>query len=547
MISVDNVSVEFSGTVLFKDITFNINETDRIALMGKNGAGKSTLLKIIAGVNKPTRGKISAPKDAIIAYLPQHLLTDDDSTVFEETSKAFAKILDMKKQMDEFNHQLETRTDYESDEYSKIIEQVSELSEKYYSIEEINFDAEIEKTLLGLGFLRADFARPTSEFSGGWRMRIELAKILLQKPDLILLDEPTNHMDIESIQWLEDFLVNSAKAVIVISHDKTFVDNITNRTIEVTMGRIYDYKVPYSQYLQLRKERREQQQKQFDDQAKQIADIEGFIERFKGTYSKTLQVQSRVKMLEKIEIVQVDEVDTSALNLKFPPAPRSGNYPVIIDSLGKKYGDHVVFQDASLTIARGEKIAFVGKNGEGKSTLVKAIMGEIDFDGKLQLGHNSMIGYFAQNQASRLEEDITVFETIDKIAFGDVRTKIKDILGAFMFSGDAIDKKVKVLSGGEKTRLAMIKLLLQPVNLLILDEPTNHLDIKTKDILKDALRAFDGTLILVSHDRDFLDGLATKVFEFGNKRIKEHFEDINGFLRNKKMENLKEIERKVAS
>jgi ATP-binding cassette subfamily F protein 3 len=545
MISVDSVSVEFSGTTLFKDITFNINENDRIALMGKNGAGKSTLLKIISGNSKPTRGKISAPKDAIIAYLPQHLLTDDNSSVFEETSKAFSKILDMKKQMEELNHQLETRTDYESDEYSKIIEQVSELSEKYYSIEEINFDAEIEKTLLGLGFLRTDFTRPTSEFSGGWRMRIELAKILLQKPDLILLDEPTNHMDIESIQWLEDFLVNNAKAVIVISHDKTFVDNITNRTIEVTMGRIYDYKVPYSQYLQLRKERREQQQKQFDDQAKQIADIQGFIDRFKGTYSKTLQVQSRVKTLEKIEIVQVDEVDSSALNLKFPPAPRSGNYPVIVDGLTKRYGDHVVFQDASMTISRGEKVAFVGKNGEGKSTMVKAIMGQIEVEGKMQLAHNSMIGYFAQNQASLLEEDITVFQTIDQIAQGDIRSKIKDILGAFMFGGDAIDKKVKVLSGGEKTRLAMIKLLLQPVNLLILDEPTNHLDIKTKDILKDALRAFDGTLILVSHDRDFLDGLANKVFEFGNKRVKEHFEDINGFLRNKKMENLKEIERTV--
>jgi ATP-binding cassette, subfamily F, member 3 len=545
MISVDSVSVEFSGTTLFKDITFNINENDRIALMGKNGAGKSTLLKIISGNSKPTRGKISAPKDAIIAYLPQHLLTDDNSSVFEETSKAFSKILDMKKQMEELNHQLETRTDYESDEYSKIIEQVSELSEKYYSIEEINFDAEIEKTLLGLGFLRTDFPRPTSEFSGGWRMRIELAKILLQKPDLILLDEPTNHMDIESIQWLEDFLVNNAKAVIVISHDKTFVDNITNRTIEVTMGRIYDYKVPYTQYLQLRKERREQQQKQFDDQAKQIADIEAFIERFKGTYSKTLQVQSRVKTLEKIEIVQVDEVDSSALNLKFPPAPRSGNYPVIVDGLTKRYGDHVVFQDASMTISRGEKVAFVGKNGEGKSTMVKAIMGQIEVEGKMQLAHNSMIGYFAQNQASLLEEDITVFQTIDQIAQGDIRSKIKDILGAFMFGGDAIDKKVKVLSGGEKTRLAMIKLLLQPVNLLILDEPTNHLDIKTKDILKDALRAFDGTLILVSHDRDFLDGLANKVFEFGNKRVKEHFEDINGFLRNKKMENLKEIERTV--
>jgi ATP-binding cassette subfamily F protein 3 len=546
MISVDSVSVEFNSSALFSNISFNINENDRIALMGKNGAGKSTLLKIIAGVNKPTRGKVSAPKDAVIAYLPQHLLTEDNCTVFEEASKAFSKVLDMKKQMDELNAQLETRTDYESEEYYKLIEDVSELSEKYYSIEEINFDAEVEKTLMGLGFLRSDFNRPTHEFSGGWRMRIELAKILLQKPDLILLDEPTNHMDIESIQWLEDFLVNNAKAVIVISHDKTFVDNITNRTIEVTMGRIYDYKATYSHYLQLRKERREQQQKQYEDQQKEIAEIKEFIERFKGTYSKTLQVQSRMKMLEKIEIIEVDEVDTSALNLKFPPAPRSGSYPVIVESLTKKYGDHVVFQDASLTIERGEKIAFVGKNGEGKSTLVKAIMGEIDFDGKLQLGHNSMIGYFAQDQASKLDGELSVFQTIDQIAVGEIRTKIKDILGAFMFSGDTIDKKVKVLSGGEKTRLAMIKLLLQPVNLLILDEPTNHLDIKTKDILKDALKAFDGTLILVSHDRDFLDGLATKVFEFGNKRIREHFEDINGFLRNKKMENLREIERKVA-
>lgn len=543
MISVDNVTVEFNGSALFSDITFNINDNDRIALMGKNGAGKSTLLKIIAGVNKPTRGKVSAPKDAIIAYLPQHLLTQDTATVFEEASMAFSKILNMKKQIDELNTQLETRTDYESDEYARIIEDVSELSEKYYSIEEINFDAEVEKTLLGLGFLRSDFTRATGEFSGGWRMRIELAKILLQKPDLILLDEPTNHMDIESIQWLEDFLINNAKAVIVISHDKTFVDNLTNRTIEVTMGRIYDYKTNYTHYLQLRKERREQQQKQFDDQAKQIADIEQFIERFKGTYSKTLQVQSRVKMLEKIEIVEVDEVDSSALNLKFPPAPRSGNYPVIIEGLTKKYGDHTVFKDVSLTIARGERIAFVGKNGEGKSTLVKAIMGEIGFDGKVQLGHNALIGYFAQNQASLLDEELTVFQTIDYVAQGDVRTKIRDILGAFMFGGDAIDKKVKMLSGGERTRLAMIKLLLQPVNLLILDEPTNHLDIKTKDILKDALKAFDGTMILVSHDRDFLDGLATKVFEFGNKRVKEHFEDINGFLRNKKIENLREVER----
>ena len=545
MISVDAVAVEFSGTTLFSDITFNINEKDRIALMGKNGAGKSTLLKIIAGKDKPTRGKVSAPQNAVIAYLPQHLLTEDNCTVFEEASKAFVSIVAMKKEMEELNHKLETRTDYESDAYMGIIERVSELSEKYYSIEDINVDADVEKTLLGLGFLREDFKRLTNEFSGGWRMRIELAKILLQKPDLILLDEPTNHMDIESIQWLEDFLVNNAKAVIVISHDKAFVDNITNRTIEVTMGRIYDYKVPYSQYLQLRKERREQQQKQYEDQQKEIADIQEFIDRFKGTYSKTLQVQSRVKMLEKIKVIEVDEVDTSHLNLKFPPAPRSGNYPVIVEGMTKKYGDHVVFKDASMSIERGQKVAFVGKNGEGKSTMVKAIMGEIDFEGKVQVGHNSMIGYFAQNQASLLDEDLTVFQTIDNIALGEIRTKIKDILGAFMFSGDAIDKKVKVLSGGEKTRLAMIKLLLQPVNLLILDEPTNHLDIKTKDILKDALKAFDGTVILVSHDRDFLDGLADKVFEFGNKRVREHFEDINGFLRNKKMENLREIERKA--
>jgi ATP-binding cassette, subfamily F, member 3 len=505
------------------------------------------LLKIIAGVNKPTKGKISAPKDAVIAYLPQHLLTEDNCTVFEEASKAFAKILWMKNRIDELNVQLETRTDYESEEYSKIIEEVSDLGENYYIIEEVNFDAEIEKTLMGLGFVRSDFNRSTSEFSGGWRMRIELAKILLQKPDLILLDEPTNHMDIESIQWLEDFLVNNAKAVMVISHDKTFVDNITNRTIEITMGRIYDYKVNYSHYLQLRRERREQQQKQFEDQQKEIASIQEFIDRFKGTYSKTLQVQSRVKMLEKIEIIEVDEVDTSSLNLKFPPAPRSGNYPVTVEDLTKTYGDYVVFKNANMVIERGQKVAFVGKNGEGKSTLVKAIMGEIEYQGKVQLGHNSMIGYFAQNQASMLDEDLTVFQTIDHIAVGDIRTKIKDILGAFMFSGDTIDKKVKVLSGGERTRLAMIKLLLQPVNLLILDEPTNHLDIKTKDILKDALKAFDGTLILVSHDRDFLDGLATKVFEFGNKRIKEHFEDINGFLRNKKLENLREIERTVTA
>jgi len=545
MISIDGLAVAFSGNTLFSDVTFNINDNDRIALMGKNGAGKSTMLKIIAGVDKPTRGKVTAPNGAVIAYLPQHLLVKDDSNVFEETSKAFATVLALKKEIEELNHQLETRTDYESDAYMKIIERVSEVSEQYYSIEEVNFDAEVEKTLLGLGFLREDFTRPCSEFSGGWRMRIELAKILLQKPDLILLDEPTNHLDIESIQWLEDFLVNSAKAVMIISHDKAFVDNITNRTIEVTMGRIYDYKVNYSHYLELRKERRQHQQKAFDEQQRFIADTTEFIERFKGTYSKTLQVQSRVKMLEKLEPIEVDEVDTSALSLKFPPAPRSGNYPLIVSDLTKKYGDHVVFQNASLTIERGEKIAFVGKNGEGKSTLIKAIMKQIDYEGGLELGHNSMIGYFAQNQASLLDEELTVFQTIDTIATGDIRTKIRDILGAFMFGGEASAKKVKVLSGGEKTRLAMIKLLLEPVNLLILDEPTNHLDIKTKDILKEALVAFDGTIILVSHDRDFLSGLATKVFEFGNKRIKEHFEDINGFLRNKKMDNLKEIERKV--
>jgi ATP-binding cassette subfamily F protein 3 len=544
MISVDNVSVEFSGNPLFSDITFNINDKDRIALMGKNGAGKSTLLKIIAGVNKPTKGKVSAPGDAVIAYLPQHLLTEDNATVFEETAKAFAGNLAMQTELEELNLQLETRTDYESDEYMDIITRVSELSEKFYSLEEVNYDAEIEKILKGLGFSREDFTRPTSEFSGGWRMRIELAKILLQNPDLILLDEPTNHMDIESIQWLEDFLINSAKAVIVISHDRAFVDNITNRTIEVTMGRIYDYKVPYTHYLQLRKERLEQQQKQFNDQQKMIAETTEFIERFKGTYSKTLQVQSRVKMLEKLEIVEVDEVDTSAINIKFPPAPRSGNYPVIAEYVTKSYDDHLVFKDASFAIERGQKIAFIGRNGEGKSTMVKAIMGEIEFEGELKVGHNAQIGYFAQNQASLLDGELSVFDTVDQIAEGDIRTKVKDLLAAFLFRGDDLNKKVKMLSGGEKTRLAMIKLLLTPVNLLILDEPTNHLDLRTKDILKDALKAFEGTIILISHDRDFLSGLAEKVFEFGNKRVLEHFEGIDDFLKNKKMENLKEIERK---
>jgi ATP-binding cassette subfamily F protein 3 len=544
MITIDSLGVSFGNINLFSDVSFAINENDKIALMGKNGAGKSTLLKIIAGVSKPTKGMVSAPKDAVIAYLPQHLLTEDNCTVKEETAKAFKEIFAMKARIDELNHQLETRTDYESDEYAKIIEEVSELSEKYYSIEEINYEAEVEKVLKGLGFLATDFDRNTSEFSGGWRMRIELAKILLKKPDLILLDEPTNHMDIESIQWLEDFLINQAKAVIVISHDKAFVDNITNRTIEVTMGRIYDYKVNYSQYLELRKERREQQQKQYDEQQKFIAENVQFIERFKGTYSKTLQVQSRVKMLEKLEIVEVDEVDNSALRLKFPPASRTGNYPLIVKDLCKSYGNHVVFKDANLVVERGEKVAFVGKNGEGKSTMIKAILGEIDFEGSLEIGHNCKIGYFAQNQASLLDESLSIFETIDQIAVGDIRSKIKDILGAFMFGGDVSTKKVKVLSGGEKTRLAMIKLLLEPVNFLILDEPTNHLDIKTKDIIKEALRDFDGTLILVSHDRDFLDGLATKVFEFGNKRVKEHFEDIQGFLKLKKMESLREIEKK---
>lgn len=543
MISVEGLAVEFSGTTLFSDVSFVINETDKIALMGKNGAGKSTMLKILAGVNKPNRGNVNAPKGSVIAYLPQHLMTEDDASVFEETSKAFQEIFTMKDEIEALNEELTTRTDYESDDYMKIIEKVSELSEAYYSLEEINYEAEVEKVLFGLGFLREDFIRPTSEFSGGWRMRIELAKILLQKPDLLLLDEPTNHMDIDSIEWLEDFLVNNAKAVVVISHDRTFVDNITTRTIEITTGRIYDYKAKYSHYLELRKERREQQQKQFDDQQKYISDTQDFIDRFKGTYSKTNQVQSRVKMLEKLDIVEVDEVDSSALRLRFAPAIRSGNYPVVVNELTKKYGDHTVFEKASFTIERGEKVAFVGKNGEGKSTMIKAIMKEIEFSGSLEIGHKVQIGYFAQNQAALLDESLSVFDTIDEIAVGEIRTKIRDILGAFMFGGDSSAKKVKVLSGGEKTRLAMIKLLLEPVNLLILDEPTNHLDMKTKDIIKDALRNFDGTLILVSHDRDFLDGLATKVFEFGNKRVKEHFEDVKGFLAKKKMESLAEIEK----
>lgn len=544
MITVNDIAVEFGGTTLFSEVTFAINETDKIALMGKNGAGKSTLLKIVAGANKPTRGVISAPSDAVIAYLPQHLLTEDNCTVMEETSKAFASVLNMKKEIDEINEQLTVRTDYESDDYMKLIEKVSELSEKYYSIEEVNYEAEVEKILKGLGFEREDFNRPTKEFSGGWRMRIELAKILLTKPDLILLDEPTNHLDMDSIEWLEEFLITQAKAVMVISHDRAFVDNITNRTIEVTMGRIYDYKAKYSHYLELRKDRRIHQQKAYEEQQKFIADNQAFIERFRGTFSKTEQVQSRVRMLEKIVPIEVDEIDTSALKLKFPPSARSGQYPVIVKDLEKSYGDKLIFKDANLVIERGQKVAFVGKNGEGKSTMIKAIMKEIEINGgSVEIGHNAQIGYFAQNQAAQLDENATIFETIDRIAVGDVRTQIKNILGAFMFQGDDIQKKVKVLSGGEKTRLAMIKLLLEPVNLLILDEPSNHLDMKTKDIIKDALRDFDGTLILVSHDRDFLDGLAEKVFEFGNKRVKEHFEDIKGFLAHKKMDSLKEIEK----
>ena len=544
MISVDGLTVEFGGSALFSDVSFVINEKDRIALMGKNGAGKSTLLKILAGVREPSRGKVSAPKDTVIAYLPQHLMTEDGRTVFEETAQAFAHLHEMEAEIAELNKQLETRTDYESDSYMELIERVSTLSEKFYSIEEINYDADIEKTLLGLGFKREDFDRQTSEFSGGWRMRIELAKLLLKKPDVLLLDEPTNHLDIESIQWLEDFLIDNGQAVVVISHDRAFVDHITTRTIEVTMGRIYDYKVNYSQYLQLRKERREQQQKAYDEQQKMIAETREFIERFKGTYSKTLQVQSRVKMLEKLEILEVDEEDTSALRLKFPPSPRSGSYPVTIENVSKSYGDHTVFRNANLMIERGDKIAFVGKNGEGKSTLVKCIMKELEHDGTLTIGHNVMIGYFAQNQASLLDENLTVFQTIDDVAKGDIRNKIKDLLGAFMFGGENSAKKVKALSGGERTRLAMIKLLLEPVNLLILDEPTNHLDMKTKDILKQALMDFDGTLIVVSHDRDFLDGLVTKVYEFGNKKVTEHLEGIYEFLQRKKMENLNELERK---
>lgn len=544
MVSVDGLAVEFGGTTLFSDISFVINDKDRIALMGKNGAGKSTLLKILAGVRKPTRGNVSAPKDTVIAYLPQHLMTEDGRTVFEEASQAFAHLHQMEAEIEELNKQLAERTDYESDEYMALIEEVATKSEKFYAIDMTHFEEDVEKTLLGLGFERSDFNRQTSEFSGGWRMRIELAKMLLRNPDVLLLDEPTNHLDIESIGWLEDFLISNGKAVVVISHDRKFVDNITTRTIEVTMGRIYDYKVNYSQYLQLRAERREQQMKQWEEQQKMIQETKDFIERFKGTYSKTLQVQSRVKMLEKLELVEVDEEDTSALRLKFPPSPRSGQYPVMMDGVGKAFDGKQIFSNVNLTINRADKVAFVGRNGEGKSTLVKCIMKELQHEGTLQLGHNVQIGYFAQNQASLLDENLTVFQTIDDVAKGDIRNKIRDLLGAFMFGGEASTKKVKVLSGGERTRLALMKLLLEPVNLLILDEPTNHLDLKTKDILKQALQDFDGTLICVSHDRDFLDGLVTKVYEFGHGRVREHLCGVYEFLANKKMEELQELERK---
>lgn len=542
MISVDNLVVEFSGHTLFSDVSFTINENDKIALMGKNGAGKSTMMKIIAGVQNPTKGHVRAPKDAVIAYLPQHLLTEDDTSVLEEASKAFSHVFEMRDEMDALNKQLETRTDYESEDYMKIIERVSDLGEKYYALEEVNYTAEVEKALKGLGFKPEDFNKPTSEFSGGWRMRIELAKILLQKPDLILLDEPTNHIDIESVIWLEDFLVNKAKAVMVISHDRAFVDNITNRTIEVTMGRIYDYKANYSHYLQLREDRRAHQIKAYQEQQKFIADNQAFIERFKGTYSKTNQVASRERMLEKLEIIEIDEIDTSALKLRFPKTQRSGDYPVTVKDVSKSYDDHVVFKNANMSIARGEKVCFVGRNGEGKSTMIKAIMGQIDVQGTCTLGHNVQVGYFAQNQAALLDEDLTIFQTVDEVAKGDIRTQIKNILGRFMFKGDDIDKKVGVLSGGEKTRLAMVKLLLEPVNLLILDEPTNHLDLKSKDVLKDALKEFDGTLILVSHDRDFLQGLSKKVFEFKDKRVIEHFETIDDFLARNRVENLKALD-----
>ena len=545
MISIEGLTVEFGGFTLLDKITYVINKRDRIALVGKNGAGKSTMLKIIAGLQQPTSGVVNRPKDITIGYLPQQMQLSDSRTVTEEAALAFSHIQEMQERLDQMNAELAERTDYESDAYQELIDRISQVSEQLALSGSGNYLAEIEKTLLGLGFLRSDFDRPTSEFSGGWRMRIELAKLLLQRPDVLLLDEPTNHLDIESIQWLETFLATRANAVVLVSHDRAFIDNVTNRTIEISLGHIYDYRVNYSKYVQLRAERLEQQQRAYENQQKQIQDTEAFIERFRYKATKSVQVQSRIKQLEKIERIEVDEVDNSRLRLRFPPAPRSGDYPVIAKDLGKSYGDHVVFAHADFTIKRGEKVAFVGKNGEGKSTLVKCIMGEIPYDGELKIGHNVKIGYFAQNQAQLLDESVTVFDTIDRVAVGDIRTKIRDILGAFMFGGEASDKKVKVLSGGEKTRLAMIRLLLEPVNLLILDEPTNHLDMRTKDVLKQALKEFDGTLIVVSHDREFLDGLVSKVYEFGQQRVREHLGGIYDFLATKKMSSLKELEVKV--
>lgn len=541
-ISINSLKVEFSAKCLFDNISYIINPKDKIALVGKNGAGKSTMLKIIAGLQKPTSGNVAMPRDTTVGYLPQHITVSDTSTVIDEVRSAFSHVDDMKARLDEINHQLATRTDYESDAYQELIEAMTYLNDRLAMEQSENFEAEMEKTLIGLGFLRSDFNRPTSEFSGGWRMRIELAKILLRRPDVLLLDEPTNHLDIESIQWLENFLITKANAVVLVSHDRAFIDNVTNRTIEISLGKIYDYSVNYSKYLVLRQERLEQQMRAYQNQQKMIQDTEDFIERFRYKATKSVQVQSRIKQLAKIERIEVDEVDTSHLNLKFPPAPRSGDYPVIADNVGKAYGEHQVFDHATFTIRRGEKVAFVGKNGQGKSTLVKCIMGEIPFTGSLRIGHNVKIGYFAQNQAQLLDGEITVFDTIDRVAVGDIRLKIRDILGAFMFGGEASDKKVKVLSGGEKTRLAMIKLLLEPVNLLILDEPTNHLDMKTKDILKQAIRDFDGTVIVVSHDREFLDGLVSKVYEFGGGEVRECLGGIYDFLEKKRISSLAELE-----
>ena len=541
-ISINSLKVEFSAKCLFDNISYIINPKDKIALVGKNGAGKSTMLKIIAGLQKPTSGNVAMPRDTTVGYLPQHITVSDTSTVIDEVRSAFSHVDDMKARLDEVNHQLATRTDYESDAYQELIEAMTYLNDRLAMEQSENFEAEMEKTLIGLGFLRSDFNRPTSEFSGGWRMRIELAKILLRRPDVLLLDEPTNHLDIESIQWLENFLITKANAVVLVSHDRAFIDNVTNRTIEISLGKIYDYSVNYSKYLVLRQERLEQQMRAYQNQQKMIQDTEDFIERFRYKATKSVQVQSRIKQLAKIERIEVDEVDTSHLNLKFPPAPRSGDYPVIADNVGKAYGEHQVFDHATFTIKRGEKVAFVGKNGEGKSTLIKCIMGEIPFTGSLKIGHNVKIGYFAQNQATLLDGELTVFDTIDRVAIGDIRTKIRDILGAFMFGGEASDKKVKVLSGGEKTRLAMIRLLLEPVNLLILDEPTNHLDMKTKDILKQAIKDFNGTVIVVSHDREFLDGLVEKVYEFGGGRVRECLGGIYEFLEKKRIASLAELE-----